>query len=75
MNFDISEEQQLLQDTVRKFLESECPPNQLRKIFDSDLELARKWHLRHFVEMIDNIADHSEDVADRLAIYTIKRTV
>jgi alkylation response protein AidB-like acyl-CoA dehydrogenase len=36
VNFDLSEEQQLLQDTIRKFLESECPPNQLRKIFDSD---------------------------------------
>ena len=36
MNFDLSEEQQLLQDTVRRFLETECPPSQLRKIFDSD---------------------------------------
>ncbi len=36
MNFDLSEEQQLLQDVIRKFLESECPPGQLRKIFDSD---------------------------------------
>ena len=36
MNFDLSEEQQLLQDVIRKFLESECPPSQLRKIFDSD---------------------------------------
>ena len=44
-----------------------------RRIFDSDLDLARKWHLRHFVEMIDNVADRAEDVADRLAIYTIKR--
>lgn len=44
-----------------------------RRIFDSDIDLARKWHLRHFVEMIDNIADRAEDVADRLAIYAIKR--
>jgi len=44
-----------------------------RRIFDSDMDLARKCHLRHFVEMIDNIADRSEDVGDRLAIYTIKR--
>jgi alkylation response protein AidB-like acyl-CoA dehydrogenase len=36
VNFDISEEQQLLQDTVRQFFEGECPPNHLRKIFDSD---------------------------------------
>jgi predicted phosphate transport protein (TIGR00153 family) len=44
-----------------------------RQIFESDLELARKLHLRHFVELIDNIADRAEDVADRLAIYAIKR--
>lgn len=43
------------------------------KLFDSDLDLARKLHLRHFVEMIDNVADRAEDVADRLAIYAIKR--
>lgn len=46
-----------------------------RAIFDSDLPLPNKTHLRYFVENIDNIADSSEDVADRLAIYTIKRTV
>ncbi len=44
-----------------------------RSIFDGDLDLARKLHLRHFVEAIDNIADRAEDVADRLAIYAIKR--
>ncbi len=44
-----------------------------RAIFGSDLPLARKAHLRNFVEHIDNVADQSEDVADRLAIYTIKR--
>ncbi len=46
-----------------------------RAIFGSDLPLPRKAHLRNFVEHIDNLADRSEDVADRLAIYTIKRTV
>ena len=46
-----------------------------RAIFASDLELAHKAHLRSFAEHLDNIADRSEDVADRLAIYTIKRTV
>jgi len=46
-----------------------------RDIFDSDLELSRKLHLREFVEAIDSIADMAEDVADRLAIYSIKRTV
>jgi len=46
-----------------------------RKIFESDLDLPRKMHLRQFVEQIDNVADWAEDVADRLAIYAIKRTV
>lgn len=47
-----------------------------RAIFDSDdLELANKSHLRNFVEHIDNVADWSEDVADRLAIYAIKRSI
>ena len=44
-------------------------------IFGSDLDLSRKTHLRNFVEHIDNIPDWAEDVADRLAIYTIKRTI
>jgi len=44
-------------------------------VFESDLPLAHKSHLRYFVEHIDNVADLSEDVADRLAIYTIKRSV
>ncbi|MBT3559019.1 MAG: DUF47 family protein [Rhodospirillales bacterium] len=46
-----------------------------RAIFATDLELSHKAHLRNFVEHIDNAADSAEDVADRLAIYVIKRTV
>ncbi len=46
-----------------------------KKIFGSELDLARKLHLREFVEQIDSIADLAEDVADRLAIYAIKRLV
>ena len=46
-----------------------------RAIFDSSLPLSNKAHLRHFVEQIDNVADRAEDVADRLAINTIKRRV
>ena len=45
-----------------------------RAIFDSDLDLGHKLHLRHFVEAIDDLSDTAEDVADRLSIYTIKRT-
>jgi len=46
-----------------------------REIFGSDLSLSHKMHLRSFVEHIDEVADRSEDVADRLAIYTIKRSI
>ncbi len=46
-----------------------------RKIFGSDLPLYEKAHLRNFCEHIDNVADRSEDVADRLAIYAIKRQI
>ncbi len=36
MNFDLSEEQELLQETLRQFLDNECPPTQVRAIFDGD---------------------------------------
>jgi len=49
--------------------------NLKKSIFAADLDLARKLHLREFVEQIDSIADTAEDVADRLAIYAIKRIV
>jgi len=56
--------------------EADIISTELKKdIFNSDLELARKLHLRDFVEEIDNIIDLAEDVADRLAIYAIKRLV
>ena len=40
-----------------------------------DLELSRKFHLRYFVQNIQNVSDQAEGVADRLTIYTIKRTI
>jgi predicted phosphate transport protein (TIGR00153 family) len=47
-----------------------------RSIFsDKQLELSKKIHLRYFALHVDTIADRSEDVADRLGIYTIKRTI
>lgn len=49
--------------------------NLKKAIFASDLDLARKIHLREFAEQIDSVADMAEDVADRLAIYAIKRLV
>jgi len=44
-----------------------------KAIFGSDLDLSHKRHLRSFVDHIDNVASWAEDVADRLAIYSIKR--
>jgi alkylation response protein AidB-like acyl-CoA dehydrogenase len=35
VNFDISEEQQLLQDTIRQYVDNECPPTRIRELFDS----------------------------------------
>lgn len=47
-----------------------------RAIFASDvLDLSQKSHLRYFAAHIDSIADKAESVADRLSIYTIKRTI
>ncbi|HID38459.1 MAG TPA: DUF47 family protein [Calditrichaeota bacterium] len=47
-----------------------------RKVFASDdLELCQKFHLRYFALHIDTLADKAESVADRLSIYTIKRTI
>ncbi len=46
-----------------------------RRIFATDMDLSQKLHLRDFAHHIDSIADLSENVADRLAIYTIKRSV
>jgi predicted phosphate transport protein (TIGR00153 family) len=44
-----------------------------RKVFDSGLELAHKIHLRYFALNIEKVSDRSKEVADRLAIYAIKR--
>ncbi len=40
MNFDLSEEQEMLQETVKQFLENECPATTLREIFDGDTGFA-----------------------------------
>ena len=46
-----------------------------RKIFDSNLSLDQKMHLRYFVEKIDRICDQAEDISDEIQIYAIKRSV
>jgi len=44
-----------------------------RLIFQKDIELSKKNHLRVFAHHIELIADEAEDVCDRLAIATAKR--
>jgi hypothetical protein len=44
-----------------------------RLIFQKDLELSLKAHMRIFAHHIELIADDAEDVCDRLAIATAKR--
>ncbi len=47
-----------------------------RAIFaNEELQLSEKIHLRYFTLHIDTLADKAEAVADRLAIYTIKRSI
>ena len=46
-----------------------------RRIFDSEMPLDQKMHLRYFVEKIDRICDQAEDIADEVQIYAIKRSV
>ena len=36
MNFDTSDEQELLQETIAQFLANECPATRVREIFDSE---------------------------------------
>ena len=44
-----------------------------RHVFDSDLPLEQKRHLRAGIMSVDHIADEAQDVADRLAIFAVKR--
>ncbi|MCP4131430.1 MAG: DUF47 family protein [bacterium] len=46
-----------------------------RDIFAMKIDLSRKIHLSSFARHIDNLADKAEEVADRVAIAAIKRTV
>jgi predicted phosphate transport protein (TIGR00153 family) len=47
-----------------------------RAIFKrEEMRMSHRLQLRDFAKRVDNIADVSEDVADRLAIYVIKRSL
>ena len=67
-----------VRDHVHKtsFYESECDEiaaRLQRRIFESDLDLAQKLHLKSFVDAIDSLADEAEDIGDALTIFAIKR--
>jgi uncharacterized protein len=49
--------------------------NLKRRIFNLDLDLARQTQLRYFAHNVEKVSDRAEEVADRLAIYAIKRTI
>ncbi len=46
-----------------------------RRVFSMDVDMAQKLHHRYFAVQMDRIADKAEDVCDRLAIATIKRSL
>ena len=46
-----------------------------REIFQTDLPLANKIHLRFFAERIVWISDMAEAVADKVTVYAIKRNI
>jgi hypothetical protein len=67
-----------VRDHLHKVLLYEHEADQLAlalktQIFASDLSLDRKMHLRDFVDKVEGVSNEAEDVADWLAIYTIKR--
>ena len=45
----------------------------IKKLFKSDLDLARKLHIRELVQDIASISDLAEDAGERLGIMVIKR--
>jgi len=46
-----------------------------KALFKSNLQLAEKLHLKALIDMIANISDHIEDVAERFVIIQSKRPV
>lgn len=49
----------------------------MRKSFEGDFieDFSQKVHMRYFAEKISQVADEAETAADRLDIYTIKRSI
>jgi predicted phosphate transport protein (TIGR00153 family) len=69
-----------LRDCINKvdYYESEADRAGLRlkkQIFQSDMELARKQHLRYFADALESVSDIAEEVSERLSIASIKRSL
>ena len=67
-----------LRDCINKvdFYESEADRAGLRlkkQIYQSDLDLARKHHLRYFADSLESLSDIAQVVSEQLAIASIKR--
>jgi len=46
-----------------------------RRIFSADLSLAHKIHLKHFVDLLEDISDTAEDAAEILETLVVKKQV
>jgi predicted phosphate transport protein (TIGR00153 family) len=46
-----------------------------RRVYKMNIALSKKMHLTYFVQHVDFLADRAEEVADRLSIYAIKRSI
>jgi len=45
-----------------------------KQIYQSDLDLARKHHLRYFADALESLSDIAQEVSERLTIASIKRS-
>ena len=46
-----------------------------REVFELDIRLSRKLHIKNFIVSIDSISDIAEDISNRVSIAAIKRIV
>ena len=47
----------------------------IRKIFDSDISLCEKMHLRYFTHKIVSVSDVAEKIALKLSVFKFKRSI
>ena len=66
-----------LDHTKVEFYEKEADHAGLRlkkMIYESDMDLSRKHHLRYFADALESLSDIAEEVSDHLLIASIKRS-